>query len=164
MRIAIANVHERVLPVDMAQVGRLLDTLASEHDGLWPLSQWPPMRFDEGLEVGARGGHGPIHYAVSQLEPGRRVRFRFIAPTRLEGEHCFEVVPNDDATTILRHSVLARPSGAMTWQWPLIFGPLHDALLEDALARAHRSLTGAPAATNWSAYVRLLRWLLRRRR
>jgi antitoxin (DNA-binding transcriptional repressor) of toxin-antitoxin stability system len=51
----VRNVHERVFPAPPAQVGALIDTLASADDRLWPGDRWPPMRFDRALSVGARG-------------------------------------------------------------------------------------------------------------
>jgi hypothetical protein len=56
----VLNVHERVLPVDAAAVGALMDTVASDDDALWPKTSWPRVRFDRPLGVGAVGGHGPI--------------------------------------------------------------------------------------------------------
>ncbi|HST56508.1 MAG TPA: hypothetical protein VLJ42_11550 [Solirubrobacteraceae bacterium] len=163
MLMPVANVHERLLPAPIERVGRLFDTLASEHDELWPIDHWPPMRFDGGLRVGAAGGHGPVRYTVAQLDPARLVRFRFSAPRGLHGEHWLELIPSGADATLLRHCLLARPAGAMRWQWPLIWGPLHDALLEDALARAHERITGTPDPQRWTLWVRLLRRVLRAR-
>jgi hypothetical protein len=40
----IHNVHERTLPMGAADAGRLLGSLASRDDRLWPGERWPPMR------------------------------------------------------------------------------------------------------------------------
>lgn len=56
------------------------------------------------------------------------------------------------------HDMLA--TGLARFPWPAIFRPLHDALLEDALSQAQSSLRLTPAASPWSAHVRLLRWLM----
>jgi hypothetical protein len=45
--------------------------------------------------------------------------------------------------------------------WPLIFRPLHEALIEDSLDDAERALGGEPPAREWSPWVRLLRRLFR---
>ncbi|WP_372448549.1 hypothetical protein [Streptomyces durocortorensis] len=53
-------------------------------------------------------------------------------------------------------------SGPARLTWPLVWRPLHDALLEDSLDRAERACTGAvenPARRG--SYVRLLRRLAR---
>ena len=44
--------------------------------------------------------------------------------------------------------------------WPLIIRPLHDALLEDALATAEASLGMIPKMQTWSPWVKLLRWVM----
>jgi hypothetical protein len=54
-------------------------------------------------------------------------------------------------------------SGAALLSWPLVFRPLHDAVLEDALDDAERHVTGrVERPARWSIYVRVLRRLLRR--
>lgn len=161
MRMPVANVHERLLPVPADEVGRLLDTLATTRDELWPADCWPAMRFDGDLREGASGGHGPVRYAILTYVPGRLVRFGFLAPEGLHGEHWLEVLPRGDCSTLLRHGLVARPRGRMRWQWPLVYEPLHDALLEDALQRAERAVTGTSAIARWSPWVRLLRRVLR---
>jgi hypothetical protein len=55
-----------------------------------------------------------------------------------------------------------RAEGRMRWQWPLLFGPLHDALIEDSLDHAIAAVsetTYEPA--RWPVRVRALRWLLK---
>src|SRR5881409_1044397 len=44
--------------------------------------------------------------------------------------------------------------------WPVVFRPLHDALIEDLLARAEASLHKELRVLRWSLWVRLLRWIL----
>jgi hypothetical protein len=115
------------------------------------------MRFDRPLAIGARGGHGPIRYDVDAYEPGRSVRFRFTAPRGFEGFHAYEV-DERAGRTILRHVLEMRASGAARATWPLVFRPLHDALIEDSLDRAEHAVTGGVARpAHWSAYVRFLR-------
>ena len=166
----VRNVHERILPAPPARVGALVDSLASAEDGLWPRDRWPAMRFDRPLGVGAVGGHGPIRYRVEAYEPGRSVRFRFTAPRGFEGTHGFEVEAvngpeaPDGERTRLRHVLAMRTGGPALLTWPLVFRPLHDALIEDALDRAERGVGGSPRPRRWSPWVRVLRWQLARRR
>jgi hypothetical protein len=153
----IHNVHERFLPVRPEEVGRLLDGLSGDPDPLWPTGYWPPMRFDRPLGPGATGGHGPIRYRVEGYDPGRHVRFGFTSPPGLDGTHEFTVreVPGG---SVLGHTIAGRTSGRMLVAWPLVFRPLHDALLEDALDKAEAALTGrAPREPSWSWRVRRLR-------
>jgi hypothetical protein len=155
--VRIHNVHERRLPASPEQVGHLLDSLGAAADSLWPTEHWPPMRFDRPLGPGADGGHGPIRYRVEEHEPGSRVCFRFTGPPGLTGTHEFSVQETPGGC-LLRHVIEGRASGRMLAAWPLVFRPLHDALLEDALNQAHAAVTGRPApAPVWSWWVRRLR-------
>jgi hypothetical protein len=56
-----------------------------------------------------------------------------------------------------------RVRGTARLSWPLVFRPLHDALVEDSLDLAERAVSARLATpARWSRYVRLLRCLLRR--
>lgn len=156
----VLNQHQRLLPVDRPRAAELLDSLASSNDRLWPASTWPAMRFDRPLEAGAVGGHGPIRYTVASYIPGQEVRFRFTGPGGFDGGHRFELIEDSATSTLLRHTVEMRLTGAARLTWPLLFGPLHDALLEDCLANAQRALGCPPEIKPWSPWVRLLRRLL----
>ncbi|MFH1331088.1 MAG: SRPBCC family protein [Actinomycetota bacterium] len=159
----IHNVHERILPVPSEPAGRLLDGLGGRPDPLWPTEDWPPMRFDRPLQVGADGGHGPIRYRVEEHEPGSRVRFRFTGPPGLQGFHEFAVTEAPGGCALC-HAIEGRSAGAMLLAWPLFYRPLHDALIEDALDQAERTLTGTVARPrSWSWWVRFLRRLGRRK-
>jgi hypothetical protein len=125
--------------------GALIDSPAGPHDGLWARDLWPEMRFDRPLGVGADGGHGPVLCAVEAYEPGRRVRFRFAAPRGSD----------------LHHLLATRLRFPARLTYPLLWLPLHDALIEDSLDRAVRTLTRAvQSPARWSPYVRLLRAIL----
>ncbi|MER5389765.1 SRPBCC family protein [Saccharopolyspora sp. NPDC002686] len=157
--MAVRNVHVRCLPVDEDSAGALIDSLASPRDQLWPDRAWPPMRFDRPLGVGARGGHGPVRYRITGYAPGHWIRFHFTAPRGFDGFHEFAVQREDDRTS-LHHLLSIHLRGPALITWPLVWRPLHDALLEDCLDKAERSTTGAvrePA--RWSWWVRLLRTL-----
>jgi hypothetical protein len=57
---------------------------------------------------------------------------------------------------------LASPEDAL-WpkqSWPALFGPLHDALIEDSLVTAQVSLGQPPQVRPWSLWVKVLRWVL----
>jgi hypothetical protein len=157
----VSNVHARDLPASVEALGALLDTLASKNDRLWPKENWPSMRFDRPLSVGATGGHGPIRYTVERYESGRLIRFRFTAPHGFDGYHAFGVEDCDVGARI-RHELVMRTHGIATVSWLLAFRPLHDALIEEALDKAELVTTGrlnGPA--RWSMYVYALRILMK---
>ncbi|MCM2576924.1 SRPBCC family protein [Streptomyces meridianus] len=157
--MAVLNIHERALPVPVAEAGALIDTLAGDDDLLWPAGRWPAMRLDGPLEVGARGGHGPVRYRVIAAVPSRWVRFSFTRPVGFHGFHEFAVFDATGGST-LRHTLAMRTRGLARLQWPLLYRPLHDALLEDCLDLAERRLAGRTSyPARWSPTVRMLRAL-----
>ena len=162
----VRNVHQRHISASREEVGGLLDSLSGTHDRLWPFENWPPMRLRGPLGVGAQGGHGPIRYRVEDYEPGVRVSFRFTSPRGFLGTHAFQV-NGEDGSTVLRHIIDMRTTGAARLSWPLVFGPLHDALMEDCLDKAEAVLRGEVVPRpRWPSRVRVLRavgrWLQRR--
>ncbi len=160
----VKNVHERTLHAPLGSVAALIDSLGSDDDRLWPRDRWPAMRFDRTLSVGAAGGHGPVRYFVESYAPGRSIRFRFTAPRVFDGVHGYEVLADGPERTRLRHLLEIRARGHGFLIWPLIFRPLHDALIEDSLDRAQRFCGEEPAGAEWSRWVRALRWAFRRLR
>ena len=161
----VTNVHERSFDAPLSSIGELIDQLASLDDLFWPQDRWPPMRFSGPLGVGASGGHGPIRYTVEAYEPGCSIRFRFTAPSGFLGTHGFEARKSATGVVQLRHVLTMQVRGSARLSWALVFRPLHDALIEDALDRAEAHCTQKPAQPRrWSWWVRLLRWLMGRAR
>jgi len=140
-----------------------MDSLSSTQDALWPRDQWPAMRLDARLGVGASGGHGPIRYSVREYEPGSRVCFSFTDPTGFDGTHRFEIEAVDEGSTRLRHVVEMDVHWPASVSWPVVFRPLHDSLLEDCLDTAARGLGDVPRDAAWSLWTKLLRRVLSRR-
>ena len=155
----IKNIHERRISAPVIQVGALIDTLASKDDKLWPILKWPAMRFNKDLEVGAKGGHGPVRYFIESYEPGKGIRFQFTGPKGFNGYHSFSVEQSGSGA-VLRHVLEMKTSGLAILSWPLIFRPLHDALIEDSFDKAERNMGGNPSGSSWTWWVKLLRWLL----
>lgn len=156
----VLNVHEREFRFSAQQVGELINSLASSGDLLWPKDMWLPMKLDRPLSVGATGGHGLIRYRIDKYRPGSYVHFRFLGPPGFDGYHAFEVVEVSPTRTLLRHTLEMNTHGLALISWPIVFRPLHDALIEDAFARAEASLHKEPRVVGWSLLVRLLRWIL----
>ena len=160
----VVNVHERELPVACLEAGALIDSLASVNDALWPRQTWPPMEFDRPLSVGATGGHGPIRYFVESYSPGESIRFRFTGPKGFNGCHRYDVVSSGQRACILRHTLEMTAHGPAVLSWPLLFRPMHDALIEDSLAVAEAALRRPAHIHPWSVRVRFLRWVFSRGR
>ena len=153
----VLNVHERNFRCNPERAASLLDSLASQHDGLWPSTHWPRMRLDRPLGVGASGGHGPIRYSVIAYEPGKKITFRFLSPRGFVGTHWFEVLEHGSSGATLRHTIDMALVGSARISWPLVIRPLHDALVEDALTNAQVALGEQPTPKRWSPWVQLLR-------
>lgn len=158
----VTNVHQRLLHASPQQAGALIDQLASPHDVLWPHENWPRIRFDRPLGVGASGGHGPIRYVVEAYTPGHSIRFRFLQPKGFKGWHACEILDATPFHCVLEHRIEMTLQGSARLLWPLVIRPLHDACLEDLLSRAQVALGNAPRAVPWSRRVRVLRWLAAR--
>ena len=137
------NIHERLFPVPVIDVATLISTLASADDRLWPHEDWPRMRFDRGLVVGAFGGHGPVRYRVERVDPAGEVVFRFTGPSGFHGWHGYRAQEITEGQTVLREELRIAPRGWARITWPLFFRHLHDALIEESLDKAAREL-GAP--------------------
>lgn len=159
----IFNRHELEIAARPAEVGKLIDTLASANDLLWPHFRWPKMRFNKPLTIGARGGHGPIGYWIEEYEPGMRILFRF------ENTHPFSrgiagyhtlFMERGEGRTKLVHEIVGTITGRALLLWPFAIRPLHDALVEDALARAAVHFNASlPFPPQLSLWVRVLRFL-----
>ncbi|MBC8368197.1 SRPBCC family protein [bacterium] len=159
----VLNIHEREFGCPVVQVGALLDSLATQEDLLWPHETWPRMKFEQALSVGARGGHGPIRYEIEDYQPGRFIRFRFTGPRGFLGHHGYEIEESESGA-ILRQVLEMNTSGSALLTWPLIYRPMHDALIEDSLTKAEFVLGLEPEYRSWSLWVKCLRFLLAGRR
>lgn len=156
----VINIHEREVQSTPERVGALIDSLASRNDGLWSNHLWPRMVFDRPLGVGARGGHGPIRYFVEEHTPGRAIKFRFTGPKGFNGFHGYELIATTEQPCVLRHSLRMTTHGLAILSWPMVFRPMHDALIEDSLATVESSLGLCQRIQAWSPWVRILRWIV----
>ena len=156
----VINIHSREYKAPTRDVGLLLDTVSSRNDLLWPHHDWPRMKFDKPLAVGAAGGHGPIRYRVEKYEAGKLIRFRFTGPRGFDGYHGYEVLDKGNGITELRQTLKMQTHGLAVLSWPLMYCPLHDALIEDSLTCAEVRLGLEPKISEWSTWVKLLRWVV----
>jgi hypothetical protein len=150
--MVILNVHQRAIEVPSSVAGDLLDQLGSDRDRLWPGDRWPRMRLDHELALGAAGGHGGVRYTCIGYQPGRWARFQFREPAGFDGFHEFTGLDHG-AGTRLTHLIVMRTRGSARVTWPLVFRPLHDALLEDALRLADPPMRQAHAEANSASLI-----------
>lgn len=160
----VVNVHQRLMHAKPADVGALIDSLSSPHDKLWPGRNWPRMKLDRPLGIGATGGHGPIRYFVDAYAPSHAVRFRFTRPHGFDGWHCFEVIDATAAHCVLEHRIEMQARGFAALLWLLAIRPLHDMCVEEALSQAQISLGNQPKPVIWPLYTKLLHWLMTQRK
>ncbi|MDH3245778.1 MAG: hypothetical protein OEM26_14255 [Saprospiraceae bacterium] len=157
----VLNVHSRVIDKPAKEVATIFDHLATENDLVWPHRKWPPMRFREGVKVGAKGGHGPVRYTIEKFVPGKMIEFRFSRPRGFHGVHRLELTALNSDTSELVHAIDMEIRGLGIITWHLIIRPLHDALLEDALDQAENHFVGSNKTTPWDLWVRILRFVLK---
>lgn len=153
----VKNIHKRVISQPKTVVSELLKTLASEKDRIWPNENWPAMKFDDGIQVGAKGGHGPIKYTVEKYHPNEIIQFRFSKPEGFHGIHKFEIEEMADDNTEIKHTIDMRTKGKGTLLWILAIRSLHDALIEDGFDKLENNFTDTKKSTKWNFWVRFLR-------
>jgi hypothetical protein len=153
--IKIRNVHERRIAAAAARVGALVDTLASADDKFWPHENWPAVKFNLPLQVGATGGHGTGPYTVSSYTPGQHLRFEFRGGR--QGYHEFTLQKVDDMTCVLRHAMEAELTFNSVWRWHFLIRPLHNALIEDLFDKVESQVARVEHPQVWSSRVQKLR-------
>lgn len=155
----VTNIHTRELNTSLPVVGKILDSLASKQDLLWPYEKWPPMRFDRPLSVGATGGHSIIGYVVESYEPGRFIRFRFTAPKGFIGTHCFSIKEIKAGVVQIQHEINMKLEGSARFSWPTTIRWIHDALIEDAFDKVESLITQRSINRTWPIWVQFLRYM-----
>ena len=101
----VLNIHKRVINQPKEKIAELLDTLASENDRMLATDKWPRMKLDKGLQVGSKGGHGPIRYTVQAYNQGELIEFKFSKPEGFNGIHKFEITALDAQRTEIKHTI-----------------------------------------------------------
>jgi len=158
--LQVLNIHKRIIDQPKTKVAELLSTLSTANDALMPTDKWPAMKLDQGLNVGSKGGHGPIRYTVGKYVPGELIKFNFNGPKGFDGWHQFEIVELNDNRTELVHTIDMNTSGTGTLSWTFAIRWLHDALMEDAFDKVENQFNNQRKVTEWSPWVKFLRTLL----
>lgn len=156
----VLNIHQRTIEQPAAELVKLFGTLASENDRMLATDKWPAMKLDRGLQVGSKGGHGPIKYFITDYQPGESVTFQFDM-TRFNGHHRFEIIPAGAHQTQLLHVIDMNTTGFATLKWALAIRWLHDAYIEDAFDKVENQFTNKKKRSEWIWWVRVLRKIAR---
>jgi hypothetical protein len=122
--------------------------------------KWPRMKLDKGLQMGSKGGHGPIRYTVTQYQDGRSITFQFDM-AGFNGFHRFDLTESGPGQTTLSHTIDMRTTGAAVFTWALAIRWLHDAFIEDAFDKVENHFTQGRKRTEWSGWVKVLRWVMK---
>jgi hypothetical protein len=159
----VVNLHKRVINEPISKVGALLNTLATKNDMMLDTDKWSPMKLDKGLQIGSKGGHGPIKYFVTDYRPERSITFQFDR-AGFNGFHKFELNAVDIDKTELLHIINVETTGLATLKWLIVIRWLHDAYIEDAFDKVENYFSTDAKISDWSVWVKILRKLLIRKR
>lgn len=160
----VTNIHKRIIHKPKESISKILDSLSSSNDRLWPKEKWPPMVFRNGLVEGATGGHRPIRYSISKYVPGSSIEFDFLKPDGFKGIHKFEITEIEKDKTELRHTISMTVSGKGIFTWYFAMKWLHDALLEDCMDKAENNFLIEKIHSDWNLWVLFLRRIFRKKK
>jgi hypothetical protein len=153
----VLNVHTRVIDQPMKEISKLFETLSSKDDRMLATNKWSPMILDRGLEIGSKGGHGPIRYSVEKFIPGEYVQFKFSKPKGFNGFHEFRIKELQNNRTELNHTIKMKLAGQGILLWPIAIRWLHDAFIEDAFDKVEYHFLSKKKKSPWNFWVRFLR-------
>jgi len=156
----VLNIHKRVIQQPKAEVAKLFDTLSTDNDMMLATDKWSPMKLDKGLQIGSRGGHGPIKYFVTHYQPEKFIQFQFDLKG-FNGFHKFELSELAVNKTELKHTIDMTTVSSATFKWAVAIRWLHDAYIEDAFDKVENHfLVTDKKNSKWSFWVKTLRKLM----
>lgn len=153
----VQNIHRRIIPTSASHVGKAFDSLATENDAIWPYEKWPAIRFEEGVKVGSKGGHGPVGYSIEAYSKGELIRFKFTQPQGFHGIHEFYLNEISEKETEIVHAIKMRTTFWASIQWLIAIRWLHDALIEDAFDKLENHFSIHKRSSTYNFWVRILR-------
>ncbi|MDQ8748797.1 hypothetical protein [Elizabethkingia miricola] len=156
----VINIHKREIRQPKSELTKLFNTLATDNDMILATDKWSPMKLDNGLQVGSRGGHGPIKYFVTEYQSGKSVTFQFELPG-FNGFHRFDINELEPNKTEISHIIDITTTGSATLKWALAIRWLHDAYIEDAFDKVENHFTKDKKNSKWSWWVKLLRKIMK---
>lgn len=154
----VINIHKREIQQDSAEISILFNTLATDHDLILATDKWPPMKLDNGLNVGSKGGHGPIKYFVIDYQPEKSITFQFDM-RGFNGFHKFIINNLEPSKTEIIHIINMKTTGLATLKWIFAIRSLHDAYIEDAFDNVENHFSKEKKNGQWTLWVKLLRKL-----
>ena len=160
----VLNIHKRTINQPKDKVTELLKTLSTENDRIWPKEKWPEMKFKEGIQIGAKGGHGPIRYTTEKYNPNEIIQFRFSKPNGFNGIHKFEIKELDKEKTEIKHTIDMNTEGKGTLIWTFAICSLHNALIEDGFDKLENNFSDNRKSTEWNIWVKFLRKQISKKR
>ena len=69
----VTNIHKRQISQPIAELAMVFNTLSTDNDMILATDKWSPMKLDKGLQVGSKGGHGPMKYFVTEYQPEKSI-------------------------------------------------------------------------------------------
>jgi hypothetical protein len=159
----VINIHKREIQQPKTEIGKLLNTLATDNDMMLATDKWPSMKLDKGLQVGSKGGHGPIKYFVTNYQPENSITFQFNL-AGFNGFHRFDIKELETNKTELSHVIDMTTTGSATLKWVLAIRWLHDAYIEDAFDKVENYFTKDKKSSEWNLWVRILRKIMKPKR
>ena len=156
----IINIHKREIQQPKSELAKLFNTLATDNDMMLATHKWSPMKLDKGLQVGSKGGHGPIKYFVTEYQPEKSITFQFDL-TGFNGFHRFDITELESNKTELSHIIDMTTTGSASLKWALAIRWLHDAYIEDAFDKVENHFTKDKKMSKWNLWVRILRKVMR---
>lgn len=159
----VINIHKREIEQPKIEIAKLFNTLATDNDMMLATDKWPPMKLDKGLNIGSKGGHGPIRYFVTEYQPEKSITFQFDL-TGFNGYHRFDIKELGANKTELSHIIDMTTTGSATLKWALAIRWLHDAYIEDAFDKVENHFTVDKKTSEWSLWVSVLRKIMKPKR
>ncbi len=154
----VINIHKRKINQSKAEIYKLLDTLSTKDDKIWPYEKWPAIRFENGLKVGSAGGHGPIRYTVGSIDYRDGIVFNF-TNTGFNGTHTLKVRELSGSEAEISHTIKMKTSGFAIFYWLFLVKWFHDALIEDAFDKLENHFLSEKKETEHNLWVKFLRML-----
>jgi hypothetical protein len=160
----VLNIHKRTLNQSKSKVVEILKTLSTENDRIWPKEKWPEMKFKDGIQIGAIGGHGPIRYTVEKYKPSEIIQFRFSKPYGFNGIHKFEINELTSEKTEIKHTIDMKTDAKGTLVWILAIRSLHNALIEDGFDKLENNFSEVHKSSKWNFWVYFIRKQITKKR